>query len=54
MSLSEEALVLRRCGYYQTIVASEERTVVFPRENVLDGQALMRLMRLARRREPLQ
>lgn len=54
VSLTEEALVLRRCGYFRSIAGTEDRTVVFPRENVLDGGALMRLMRLARKREPLQ
>ncbi|MEZ4315209.1 MAG: DUF4365 domain-containing protein, partial [Polyangiaceae bacterium] len=52
--LSEDALVLRRCGYFRSLAGSEERTVLFPRENVLDGEALMRMMRLARRREAIQ
>lgn len=53
MSLTEDALVLRRCGYWKSIVGSEDRTIMFPRENVLDGAALMRLMGLVRRREAL-
>lgn len=54
MHLTEDALVLRRCGYWKSLVGSEDRTVVFPRENVLDGEALMRMMRLARRREAIR
>lgn len=54
MDLSEDALVLRRCGYWQSLVGSEDRTVLFPRENVLDGKSLLRMMRLARNREAIR
>ncbi len=54
MHLSEDALVLRRCGYWRSLVGSEDRTVLLPRENVLDGESLMRMMRLARKREAIR
>jgi|HubBroStandDraft_4_1064222.scaffolds.fasta_scaffold572698_2 hypothetical protein len=52
--LREDALELRRCGYWMSLVDAEKRTVVIPRENVFDGRALMRLMALARRREAIR
>jgi hypothetical protein len=51
---SEDALVLRRCGYWMSLVGAENRALTIPRQNVFDGQSLMRLMALARRRETLQ
>jgi len=54
MHLSEDALVLRRCGYWTSLVGHEDRTVHFLRENVLDGESLMRMMRLARKREAIR
>jgi hypothetical protein len=52
--LREDALELRRCGYWASLVNAEARAVTIPRENVFDGVALMRLMRLARRREAIR
>jgi hypothetical protein len=53
VGLSEDALVLRRCGYWMSLVGAEKRSLSIPRENVFDGQSLMRLMGLARRREAI-
>jgi hypothetical protein len=50
----EDALELRRCGYWMSLAGAETRTVVIPRENVFDGQSLIRLMGLARRREAIR
>jgi hypothetical protein len=52
--LREDALELRRCGYWMSLAGAEARTVVIPRENVFDGRSLKRLMDLARRREALR
>jgi hypothetical protein len=52
--LREDALELRRCGYWMSLAGAETRTVVIPRENVFDGRCLKRLMDLARRREALR
>lgn len=54
MDLCGNALVLRRCGDWQSLAGSEDRTVLFPRENMLDGKSLLRMMRLARKREAIR
>lgn len=52
--LRKDALELRRSGYWMSLAGAETRAVVIPRENVFDGQSLIRLMGLARRREALR
>ena len=52
--LREDALELRRCGYWISLVNAQTRAVVVPRENTFDGQSLLRLMALTRRREALR
>jgi hypothetical protein len=41
-------------GLDASLVDAGTRTVVIPRENTFDGRSLMRLMRLARRRETIR
>ncbi len=52
--LSEDALVLRRCGYWMSLVGATERSISIPRHNVFDGQSLMRILDHARRREVIR
>lgn len=52
--LREDALELRRCGYWASLVNATSRSIKIPRENVFDGRALVRLMDHARRREVIR
>lgn len=54
VDLTHEALVLRRCGYWASLVEAQSRTIEIPRDNVFNGEALVRLMGQARRREVIR
>ncbi|MBK9260503.1 MAG: DUF4365 domain-containing protein [Polyangiaceae bacterium] len=54
VDLTQDALVLRRCGYWLSLVGAQSRTLAIPRENVFDGPSLMRLMSLSRKQEAIR
>lgn len=53
VGLSEDELILRRCGYWTSLAGASSRSITFPRTNAFTPEALLALMERARKREPL-